>query len=401
MEAREIRPHVGLYGRANVGKSALLNAMVRQQVSIVSEQAGTTTDPVRKTVEVRGAGPVVFVDTAGFCDLSALAAERRSATIDTMRQVDLALLLFTADAWGAPEEEILALLMDSSTPFRLVATKVDQAVIPADLREKLLRYGAGEPIEVSAVQGLGVDALLTIVGDALQKGTKPMGLLDGLVRAGDAVLLVAPLDGAAPAGRLILPQVQTLRAALDVRAVPLIVRETELSLALSLLQVQPALVVTDSQIFSWVAERIPERVPLTSFSMLLARQKGNFDAYLRGARAIDGLRCGDRVLIVEGCTHQVTCEDIGRVKIPRWMDQRVGCALSYEFVSGLGSLPKDLSQFRLALICGGCMSTPRMIRGRVEELTRQGVPVVNYGMAIAYLQGVYQRAVRALGVEVE
>lgn len=398
MLASESRVHIGLYGRANVGKSSLLNALTGQQVAIVSEEAGTTTDPVRKAAEVSGVGPVVFVDTAGFNDSTALGRARQAATLDTMRQVDLALLLFTADGWGAVEQEIFARLKEADTPCLLVATKSDAVSLSEGLRARLLEFQAGKPIAVSSIRGEGVDELLGAIAKRLADRAAPRGVLDGLVASGDVVLLIAPLDDAAPRGRLILPQVQTLRAALDCRAIPVTVRETEIGSALSLMQRAPRLAVTDSQIFSRAAREIPESIPLTSFSMLLARQKGEFDVYLRGAAAIDGLKPGDAVLIVEGCTHQTTCEDIGRVKIPAWLDRRVGGALRYEFVSGMGRLPGELSRFSLALICGGCMSTPRAIRGRVGELTSCGVPVVNYGMAIAFLQGVYARAVKALGV---
>lgn len=396
MLASEVRPHVGIYGRANVGKSALLNALTGQRVAIVSEHAGTTTDPVRKAAEIRGGGPVVFIDTAGFNDHSALGKERMAMTIDTMRQVDLALLLFRGDEWGEPEQEIVSLLRKYETPFLLVATHADEASLSPTLCDKLLEYSPMKPIEVGSTQGMGIETLLSAVAKSLKAYERPRGVLDGLVRAGDVVLLIAPIDDAAPQGRLILPQVQTLRAALDCNAIPVIVRETEIAAVLSLLQRKPALAVTDSQIFSHAAEEVPEDIPLTSFSMLLARQKGEFETYLRSAPAIDGLKKGDRVLIVEGCTHQVSCEDIGRVKIPGWINQRAGGELRYDFVSGMARLPEGLSQYSLALICGGCMSTPRMIRGRVEELTEHGVPVVNYGMAIAYLQGVYERAVSAL-----
>lgn len=394
--AKEARRYIGIYGRANVGKSALLNVLTRQRASIVSEYAGTTTDPVRKAAELAGVGAVVFIDTAGFNDSSPLGVERRSVSVDTMRQVDLALVLFTSTEWGHPEREILALLKARDTPFLLVATKSDLAPLSPTLRSEILKVSASALLEVSCVRGDGIDALLQAITISLRPDSKMRGMLDGLVKGGDVVLLIAPIDDAAPSGRLILPQVQALRAALDVRAIPLMSRETEITAALSQLKRAPALVIADSQVFSLVAKAIPEPIPLTSFSMLLARQKGEFEVYLRGASAIDTLRRGDRVLIVEGCTHQVTCEDIGRVKIPAWINQRVGSALTYDFVSGMGRLPEGLSRYRLALICGGCMNTPRMIRGRVAELTDSGVPVVNYGMAIAYLQGVYRRAVEAI-----
>lgn len=396
--ASEVRAHIGLYGRTNVGKSALLNAPTGQQASIVSTQAGTTTDPVRKATEIKGVGPAVFIDTAGFSDSSALGEARLAATVDTMRQVDLALLLFTADGWDATEREIFAQLRGAKTPILLVVTKSDIAQLSEELRLRLKELQAGDPIEVSSISGVGIEELLGAIAKQLSDLVQPRGMLDGLVEKGDVVLLVAPIDEAAPKGRLILPQVQTLRAALDCHALPMIVRETEIESALSLMRRAPRLSVTDSQIFSQVARAIPESIPLTSFSMLLARQKGEFDVYLRSAPRIDSLKRGDRVLIVEGCTHQTTCEDIGRVKIPTWIDRRVGGALRYEFVSGMGRLPGDLSHFSLALICGGCMSTPRAIHARVTELMEHGVPVVNYGMAIAYLQGVYARAVGALGV---
>ncbi len=362
---REQRTHIGVYGRTNAGKSTLVNLLAGGEVSIVSPEAGTTTDPVRKSVEMGELGPCVLVDTAGFGDASSLGGERMRRSLATMHEVDMALIVLGAQPWGEVEEELATRLTRAGTPYLVVRAGECRA---AELIPQLLE-----------LKGKG-------------KKREPRGLFDGLLARGDIVLLITPIDSAAPKGRMILPQVQAIRAAIDLGAIPIVCKPEEIEIALRSLSAQPRLAVTDSQVFAEAGLLIPPDIPYTSFSMLLARQKGDYDAYRAGIPAIDRLRPGDRVLVMEGCTHQSTCEDIGRVKIPRWLMQRVGGDLQFDFVNGVGGLPISLGDYALALLCGGCMLTPRQIRGRVQALQEVGVPVVNYGMAIAYLQGIYERA---------
>ena len=350
---RELRVRIGLYGRTNVGKSELMNRLARQQVSITSSERGTTTDAVRKSLELPGVGACTLIDTAGLDDTSTLGSARMARSLQTLREVDLALILVRGTTWGAIEQELVGQLARLETPYLVVHTQGDLEPLGEETADSIARTLGVRPIAVSALQGWGLDALIGAIGEALRGRRAVRPLLDGLVAAGDLLLLVAPIDAGAPVGRLILPQVQTLRAALDTHAVPIMCRETAIQDTLGLLARPPRLAITDSQVFGVAAEAIPPTIPLTSFSMLLARQKGHFELYLEGVRTIDRLKAGDRVLIVEGCTHHGTCDDIGRVKLPRWLQAHTGAQLTFDYYGGGAPLPDALEGYRLALICGG------------------------------------------------
>lgn len=388
---QSLRLQVGFFGRRNVGKSALLNALVGQQVSLVSPVAGTTTDPVEKSMELRPLGPVVIVDTAGLDDVGDLGALRAERSRRVLDRVDVGVLVAEAGAFGPWEEALLEELRQREAGVVVAFNKADlRAATPAE-RAALARRGLTS-VATAATRGLGLDELRAAIAAAVPDGALASPpLLGDLVPPGALVVLVTPVDSAAPRGRLILPQVQALRDLLDHAAFGLVTQESTLGAALQSLRQPPALVVTDSQAFAQVAAVVPPEVPLTSFSILFARQKADLAECLRGAAAIDRLRPGDRVLVAEACSHHPTHEDIGRVKIPRWLGERVGGALRIETVAGR-DFPADLGDHRLVVHCGSCMLGRREMQARLRRCREAGVPVTNYGLAIAHALGVLERA---------
>ena len=387
-----MRLHIGLFGRRNVGKSSLLNALTRQEVSIVSPTAGTTTDPVEKAMELLPLGPVLFIDTAGVDDQGALGELRVQKTRRVFDRTDLGILVADADAWGAFEEQILAELEARKVPVVVAFNKVDQGRRPAP--DRVAALCARKVVAVQTVaslrQGVGElrEALLLAAPEAFFDERR---ILSDLVEPGELAVLVVPLDKEAPRGRLILPQVQAIRDLLDGEAMALVVKESGLKEALGRQLRPPRLVVTDSQAFAEVAAATPTGVPLTSFSILMARFKGDLQALVEGTLAVDGLRPGDRVLVAEACTHHPIGEDIGRVKIPRWLAARVGGELDFTHVQGR-DFPDDLKGYRLVIHCGACTFNRRGMLSRVERARRQGVPITNYGLVIAQSLGILERA---------
>jgi len=384
---RNLRLHIGLFGRRNVGKSSLLNALTRQQVSIVSPQPGTTTDPVEKPMELVPLGPVLFVDTAGLDDEGTLGEARSSRSRAALDRVDLAILVAEHGQWEAFETELLADLKARNIPTVVALNK-------SDLRfsKTLPDLGDAIVVPVSALSGHGIDNLREALLRAAPEGHfGSRHLLADLVPPGEVAVLVMPIDSSAPKGRLILPQVMAVRDVLDGAGLALVVQARELSRALFALKRLPALVVTDSQAFQSVAMDVPDSVPMTSFSILMSRFQGDLAAQLRGTLAIEDLREGDRVLVAEGCTHHPTAEDIGRVKLPRWLDQKVGAPLRFDTVQGR-EFPTDLSPYKLVVHCGNCMGNRREMLSRIHRCQSAGVPITNYGLAIAHSLGILPRA---------
>jgi [FeFe] hydrogenase H-cluster maturation GTPase HydF len=388
---RSLRLHIGIFGRRNVGKSSLLNALTRQGVSIVSDVAGTTTDPVEKPMEMLPLGPVVFIDTAGLDDTGALGEQRMAKTRAILDRTDVALLVAEAGAWTDFEEQLLAELRGRAIPAIVVFNKVDLGEPAAALRARLDAEGVPR-VGATARDGVGVvavrEALVAVVPDDLLNAPP---ILADLVPPGELAVLVVPIDKEAPKGRIILPQVQAIRDLLDHDAGCIVVKEDGLAQALDRLKTPPALVVTDSQAFAAVAAATPPEVPMTSFSILFSRYKGDLAEFVRGARTIADLRPGDRVLVAEACSHHPISGDIGREKIPAWLNGRVGGELAFTTVQG-HDFPADLSPFRLVVHCGSCMITRREMLTRVLRCREAGVPVTNYGMAIAWSLGVFERA---------
>jgi len=390
-----LRLHIGIFGRVNAGKSSFLNMISGQDVAITSPVPGTTTDVVEKSMELLPLGPVVFLDTAGMDDNSALGAERLRRTRAALERSDIAVLVAEPDQWTSFEDELIASAGAGNTPVICAVNKNDlqppSAEVLARLAEKKIPY-----FSCASVNADRRDAQLSEFKSLLLEACpedflNPPPLAGDLLRAGEVAVLVVPIDLQAPKGRLMLPQVQTIRDALDNDAACLIVKEREYAAALSMLKQPPGLVVCDSQVVNKVMADTPKEIKTTTFSILFARLKGDLPQMAAAAAAIDGLRSGDKVLIAESCSHHPAEDDIGRVKIPRWLKQYVGGDLTVDFACGR-DYPSNLSEYRLVIHCGGCMQTRRDMLVRMEKARKAGVPITNYGVAISMLQGVLKRA---------
>ncbi|QGY41854.1 [FeFe] hydrogenase H-cluster maturation GTPase HydF [Pseudodesulfovibrio cashew] len=392
---RGVRLVIALAGRRNAGKSSLINALTGQDTAIVSDTPGTTTDPVAKHYELLPLGPVTFYDTAGLDDEGELGRLRIKATKKVLFRCDVAVVVLGEEGLTDHERGLLETIREMGVPCIVAWNKADLRPEAAPLPEI-----PGAPVlHVSAADGQGVDRLKERIIAAVPPEYRQERLILGdLINEGDQVICVVPIDLAAPKGRLILPQVQVLREILDCDAMGTVVKEREIEAALSGLRQKPALVVTDSQVVMSVAGDVPDDVPLTTFSTLFARYKGDLDSLVEGASAIDRLQDGDTVLIGEACSHHNVADDIGRVKIPRWMSQYTGRDLNFEVYSG-HDFPEDLERFALVVHCGACMLNRTEMLRRITECARRGLPVTNYGVAISKLQGVLDRVLRPFGME--
>ncbi len=386
-----MRLHVGLFGRRNVGKSSLLNALTRQQVSIVSAVPGTTTDPVEKPMEFLPLGPVLFIDTAGIDDAGALGRMRSDKTRGIFDRTDLGMLVAESDCWGPYEERILAELRDRQLPVIVVFNKIDIAPPREEVLQRL-RSAKISCVLASVLNGKGVlEIREALIRSAPEEYVSARPILGDLIAPGELVVLVVPIDMEAPRGRLILPQVQSIRDVLDHDAYCLVVKERDLRIALDRLHGPPALVVTDSQAFLKVAGATPPGVPMTSFSILFARLKGDLDEFVRGVGTVDRLCAGDRILVLEACSHHPIGEDIGRVKIPHWMRQHTGVDLEFTHLQG-HDFPDDLRPYKLVVHCGSCMMNRREVMSRILRCRDASVPITNYGIVIAHSLGILDRA---------
>lgn len=383
------RVHISLFGRRNAGKSSLINAITGQSLAIVSEQKGTTTDPVSKAMELLPLGPVLVTDTPGLDDEGELGALRVEKARQVLGKTDIALLVVDACAGLSPEDrELLALLRERNLPRLLVMNQCDR--LPENTPRPALE---GETtLWVSAATGENIHQLKEAIAALRPASGREARIVADLLSPGDLVVLVTPIDEAAPKGRLILPQQQTIRDILEAGAMAAVTRETELPQTLAALKAPPRMVITDSQAFAKVSKDVPETVPLTSFSILFARYKGNLMGALRGVKALETLEDGAKVLISEGCTHHRQCNDIGTVKIPGWIRKKTGKEPEFVFTSG-GEFPQDLTPYRLIVHCGGCMLNEREMQTRARRAAEQGVPMTNYGILIAHITGILARSV--------
>ena len=391
---------IGLFGPRNVGKSSLVNKLLGQDLVLTSDVAGTTTDPVSKSMELLPIGPVLFVDTAGLDDVGELGLKRVDKSYEALRKCDLALFVLDAgrrdDVFGKMAHDFLNEARKRNMPTIVVINKCESVNAPVSYRECF-----GLPVDVpivctDALSGSGIEDLRQAIIKCAKQDDSPIGLTDGIVNKGDVVLLVTPIDSAAPKGRLILPQQQVIRDILDKGAMALVVKETEVKAAITALGKTPDIVITDSQAFKSVASDIPADMPLTSFSIIFARQKGDLAQQLQGARALAKLDAGDRVLISEGCTHHRQCNDIGTVKIPKLV-RNIQPDVEFDWTSG-GEYPRDLSGYKLIIHCGACMLNRREMQYRLGEADTQGIPIANYGMVIAYCNGILERAICPFGI---
>lgn len=408
---KSLRITIGLFGRQNVGKSSVVNTLTRQPVSIVSPVKGTTTDPVEKAMELLPLGPVLFIDTAGVDDEQEILGALRADTSHKMlSRCDCALLVYEAGAWGEPEEELLATITEQKIPVIVVANKADcaaaDAKIDADAVDAAGATGAVtdslvpalDPaipqVLVSAKTGQGFDTLFeTLLATLPESVLENPALVRDLVNPGDTVVLVIPIDKEAPKGRLIMPQMQTARDLLDGGALPYLVRDTELETALASLKEPPALVITDSQAFKQVAHLVPDDVPLTGFSVVMARAKGDLTSEARALETLAQLSSDAHILIAEACTHHPISEDIGTVKIPRLLRQALGDGITIDHAQGK-DFPDNLADYDLVIHCGGCMLNRRTMLSRIQACAQAGVPLTNYGLVLAYFSGIAPRALK-------
>lgn len=386
------RLHIAIFGRRNAGKSSLINALTSQDIALVSNVPGTTTDPVYKAMEILPIGPVMIIDTAGIDDVGDLGALRVERTMQVLNKTDLAVVVIEPEQGVTDfEAELVREIRKRGLPIAGVINKTDLVSIAASTLTQWSNTLDLPLISISAKTGQGIEELKRVMIKLAPDDWEGPPLIADLVSPGDTVVLVVPIDLAAPKGRLILPQVQTIRDLLDSDACAVVVKERELKEALEGMKKSPHLVVTDSQEFMKVGADTPPGVMLTSFSILLARHKGDLETLVRGAKAIDSLVPGDKVLIAEGCTHHRQADDIGKVKIPRWLRQSVGGELDFEWVSG-GTFPADLTKYKLIVHCGGCMLNRREMLYRLAIAREAGVPIVNYGLLIAHVHGILHRA---------
>ena len=395
-KTREAKPHIGIYGRRNNGKSSLINMLAAQPIAIVSDVAGTTTDPVRKSFEITGFGPVILIDTAGIDDTGELGAKRVEKTLESIKTIDLAILVITNNEFDEHELRLVEEFQKFDAPFLVVHNKSDLYPLLPDLKQQI-ESEVGQPVtlfEFSTLTPINLEQLIMAIKNAIPESSyKTPSLVGDLIAYGDIVLLITPIDIEAPAGRLILPQIQAIRDILDNDAVAIVLKEREVDAFLRKTGIRPKLAITDSQIFLKADASVPKDIPLTGFSVLFAYYKGDFANYLKGTPQIANLKDGDRILLLESCTHHVSCDDIGRVKIPRWLLQFTGKKLEFDVVAGLSKLERDIRDYALVIQCGGCMITRKQIINRLKPAIDNGIPVTNYGMTIAYIQGVYQRAI--------
>lgn len=395
-----LRLQIGLFGRRNVGKSSLLNAITRQEVSIVSPVAGTTTDPVEKPMELLPLGPVLFIDTAGIDDEGALGRLRVEKTRQVLDRADIGVIVAEPHGWGRFEEDILGELRARKVVVIVVFNKTE-AVQPEPMLSARLEQEQVRVVQTSAVTGRGMlEFRQSLLDSAPAEFLNNPAIVADLVGPGELAMLVVPIDKEAPKGRLILPQVQAIRDLLDGDSFCLVVKEREMRRAMDRLTQPPKLVVTDSQAFLKVAADTPRNVLMTSFSILMARFKGDLLAQVQGATTIDRLRSGDRVLVAEACSHHPIGEDIGRVKIPRWLTQYVGGKLEFTHVQG-HDFPADLASYKLVIHCGACMWNRREMLSRILRCQEAGVPITNYGLTIAYSLGIFERALEPFPAALE
>ncbi len=422
------RVHIGFFGRRNAGKSSVVNAVTGQELAVVSDTKGTTTDPVYKSMELLPIGPVMIIDTPGFDDEGALGELRVRKTKQVLNKTDIAVLVVDAtEGKKQCDEELIRIFKEKEIPYIVVNNKAD--LLPADLvskvkvcpenviektgknvpdqetseqikesasnqnePEKNVVIASGQEQYVSALTGDGIYELKECIGKLTPNEDMTLKIVGDLLNPGDFVILVVPIDSAAPKGRLILPQQQTIRDVLEANAAAIVVKETELHDTLAELGKRPAIVITDSQAFEQVSAEVPTEIPLTSFSILMARYKGYLDTAVKGVQAIEHLKDGDKILISEGCTHHRQCDDIGTVKIPRWLKQHTGKDLIIETSSGT-EFPEDLTPYALVIHCGGCMLNEREVKYRMKCAVDQNVPFTNYGIAIAQMKGILKRSI--------
>ena len=382
------RIHIGFFGCRNAGKSSVVNAITGQELAVVSDVLGTTTDPVQKAMELLPLGPVMIIDTPGFDDVGELGEKRIQKTKQILNRTDIAVLVVDAKkGFTATDKQLLALIQEKELPYLIIYNK-------SDLLEKIPKEEE-HSIHISALEKIGIQECKEKLAHQISTEDMTLQIVGDLLSPGDLAVLVIPIDSAAPKGRLILPQQQVIRDILEAGAASVTVRNTELAQTLQNLEGKVRMVITDSQAFEEVAAIVPKEIPLTSFSILMARFKGYLETAVKGIQAVDSLKDGDRILISEGCTHHRQCEDIGTVKLPNWLLKYTGKNLTFEWSSGR-EFKEDLSPYAMVIHCGGCMLNEREVKYRMKCAVDQGIPFTNYGIAIAYMKGILQRSIEPI-----
>jgi [FeFe] hydrogenase H-cluster maturation GTPase HydF len=393
-KGRDTKPHIGIFGRRNNGKSSLINALTGQETAIVSDTPGTTTDPVKKSIEIAGIGPVIIIDTAGIDDSGDLGLKRVQKSREALKIIDLAILVIAGNVFDETESGMIKEFSKHTLPYLIVHNKCDQERLEPGLASVLGAKYEVPFIDFCSLHPSNTEELVNGIRDQMpETAYRKTTLVGDLISQGDVVLLITPIDIEAPEGRMILPQVQVIRDVLDNDGIAVVCKEREVDAFLKRMNPKPVLVITDSQVFPKADAAIPKDIMLTSFSIVLARQKGDFESYIKGTPHISNLSEGDKILVLESCTHHVSCDDIGRIKIPRWLTSFTGLNLHFDVVSGLSPLPDDIRQYAMVIQCGGCMITKKQVVNRLKPAIDAGIPVTNYGMAIAYVHGIFNRAV--------
>ena len=391
--AKDLKPHIGIFGRRNSGKSSLINRLTGQQIAIVSDTAGTTTDPVKKSIEIFGVGPCVLIDTAGIDDVGELGKQRVDKTMKVLEEIDCAILVINGNQFGDPEQLLISRMKALAVPFFVVHNKADEEPLLAVIKAVIEQKYHVEILDFSVMRNDDIAPLVEVLKKTIPESAyQKVSLLGGIIKPNEVVVLVCPVDSEAPEGRLILPQVMAIRDVLDNECICVVLKETHLQQYLDTMP-QPALIVTDSQVFGFVSKIVPQEIPLTSFSIVMARLRGDFDNYMKGTPYLSQLKDEDTVLLLESCTHHSTCEDIGRVKLPRMIRQFTGKDIQFEYVAGLAPIP-EVKKYAMAIQCGGCMSTRKQLLNRTNLFVNQGIPISNYGMALAYMNGIFNRVMR-------
>jgi len=394
-KSRDNKPHIGIFGRRNIGKSSLINALTGQNIAIVSDVPGTTTDPVKKSMEIPGIGPAVIIDTAGIDDTGELGRQRIAASKKMLKIIDLAILIIAHNTFEEPEKELIRDFGTFKVPYLIIHNKSDEQELDPPFRKAIEERYSVPVINFSCTLPRNREEVIDLLRQQMpETAYKKRPLVGDLISYGDAVLLITPIDIEAPEGRMILPQVQVIRDVLDHDGIAVICKEREVDAFIRKMNPKPVLAITDSQVFPKADAAVPKDIPLTSFSIVLARQRGDFDNYLKGTPAISRLKDGDRILVLESCTHHISCDDIGRIKIPRWISNFTGKKLKFDTVAGLGDFPMDITEYALVVQCGGCMITRKQLLNRLKPAIEAGIPVTNYGMAIAYVHGIFNRAIQ-------
>lgn len=392
-KGKDLKPHIGIFGRRNNGKSSIINLLVNQDVAIVSPDPGTTTDPVRKSIEIFGIGPAIIIDTAGVDDTGELGEKRIQKTYEALKTIDCAILVIAHNEFGYYEIELIKQFREYGISYLIVHNKADIEPIDGLSLEKIKAFTKATVIDFSVSKTDKLEVLIEEIRKTIPSTSyQNPSLLGGIIQPNDHVLLVTPIDSEAPDGRMILPQMMVLRDVLDNNCICTVLKETQLQHYFESKMPHPQLVVTDSQAFAFVNTIVPANIPLTSFSIIFARLKGDFNHYIEGTPTLSCLHDGDKILILESCSHQVSCDDIGRHKLPKWIKEFSGKDITFDIVAGLSSI-HNIQQYRMVIQCGGCVVTRKQLLNRLKLAVDAAIPVSNYGLCIAYINGIFDRVI--------